>query len=206
VRIVPQRPVIRPPKSSISEKASRRRPVAVLVLLLSLGASTTRSPGQDAPVEISGGRNDDGSFYTWVVHNHSDSPICYVEFPHYHADLWIVPEGWKKEATNLAGVPGPKAAESVARTWKEDPELGIPPGGSARFRLRTGRREIYRGRGTVTVRLANGTELKIKDVEVPSAPSRLDLAAAPIALGVLFVAFVIFHTARRKRAARRNAG
>ena len=56
-------------------------------------------------VTIVGGADATGHRYTWTVTNEDTSPIVYVEFPHYRANLFFSPHGWSTdESTFLVNV------------------------------------------------------------------------------------------------------
>ena len=154
---------------------------------------------EDDPVRIVGGPDITGHNYEWKVYNNSPSPIVYIEFPHWHADLFYGQTGWSiKGTTYLVHVGVPDLA-GVCKATAESPANYIRPGGSAIFTMRISPKGADRGKGQVKVRFADGSERIIDGVELPRQPPQEYKFATLIALAVLFVGFVIFKTLRQRR-------
>lgn len=169
-----------------------------LVVLVLLGPALTIA-GDEPKVMIEGGvRSDNRQFYDWKVTNHHTSPIIYIEFPHYHGDTFIAPAGWAQEWKNRSMVGG-KNAPGWVRTNVESPTEGIPPGGSAGFQMRIARAGALARPGQVAVRFADGTELIVADVELPSAQSFLEQNIMVFGLGLIFVVALLIHFHRRRK-------
>lgn len=153
-------------------------------------------------VTITGGLQPDGSYYRWEVVNHSASAVVSVEFPHYQADQFILPDdlrgrGWKSKCTYLVNVgvedrPGTCRAEAPKNG-------GIPPQGKATFTMRVRLLESRQGRGIVKVKLADGTSLEIADVEVPCMPGYFERFGVLITLAILMGLAALIAVCRRHR-------
>jgi hypothetical protein len=169
---------------------------AILFLLLGLLGPTGASAGEP-PVTISGGMDPDGT-YRWVVTNRDASPVVSVEFPHYRGDLFQTPPGWKQKCTFLVNVGVPNLP-GTCRAWVESPFLGISKGGKAAFELRVRQQEAREGRGTVTVGLADGTTLAVRNVQLPEEPNLLDRFGMLICSVILGGILVIITVRRRRR-------
>ena len=200
--------------SSMPEKQTRsnppRRPLgcpevpACVRRVLQLGTLVLLGPtltvGADQPkVTIDGGvRADNTQFYDWKVTNHHTSPIVYIEFPHYHGDTFETSEGWAQEWKNRSML-GSTDAPGWVRTSVDDPGQGIPPGGSADFMMRLARAGAMPRPGKVTVRFADGAQLIIADVEVPSAHSFLEQNIMVFSLAAIFLIALVIHLRRRRK-------
>ena len=149
-------------------------------------------------VEISGGNDGTGQNYAWTVKNRHTSPIVSIVFPHYQADSFITPDGWKQKCTNLAVI-GSENASGECRAYVEPPAPGIAPGASAQFKLRLARVSALRGSGTVTIVFADGTSTLVSGVTVPVAESFLQRLMIPLAMGAIFVAAFLIHALRKRR-------
>jgi hypothetical protein len=200
--------------SSMPEKQTRskppRRPLgwprvpARVRRLLQLGTLVLFGPtltvGADQPkVTIAGGvRPGNPQFYDWKVTNHYASPIVYIEFPHYHGDTFETSEGWAQEWKNKSALFSTDAPGWV-RASVDDPARGIPPGGSTDFEMRLARAGALPRPGKVTVRFADGTELIVADVEVPSAHSFLEQNIMLFSLAAIFLIALAIHLRRRRK-------
>jgi len=178
-------------------RATRLAILSASALWLLAGAEYAAHAG-DARLEITGGRDSTGQWYNWTVHNLSDSPITYVEFPHYHADTWTVPENWQTDTVNLQGL-GVRKESGLLKAWTDDPRLSISPGESAKFTARINRRGALRGTGAAVVRFADGTEVRVGGVDVPCSPSILERVGMPFGLGALLLLYLAFRFAKRRR-------
>ncbi len=154
-------------------------------------------------VTITGGADASGQHYAWTVTNRHTSPIVYVEFPHYHADLFFAPENWSTKTTALVNV-GYKDEPGVCIARVESPAAGIHLGGALDFGMRIAPLPTKRGKGTVLVRFADGTESGVAGVELPQPRGVWDKYASLIGLGAIFLLWIIFR-ARRWAKARRTA-
>jgi hypothetical protein len=172
--------------------ASHRFP-AVAVLSACLLASARGAER----VEISGGNDGSGQNYQWTVTNRHTSPIVDIVFPHYQADTFIIPEGWKQACTNLAVI-GSENLPGECRGYVETPAQGIAPGSTATFGMRLARIGAdYRGSRMATVKFADGTQTQVQ-VVVPVAQSFWQRFLPAIVMGVLLLVAFVLH-ARRKR-------
>lgn len=163
-----------------------------------LGAAATA--GADPPkLTIEGGvRPGNPQFYDWKVTNHHSSPIVYLEFPHYHGDTFHAPEGWAQQWENRSMLGG-KDAPGWVRASVDDPGNGISPGGSIEFEMRLARGGALPRPGKVTVRFADGAELIVADVEVPSAHSFLEQNVMLFSLAIIFGIALVIHFRRRRK-------
>lgn len=174
------------------------RRVLQLGTLVLLGPTLT--VGADQPkVTIDGGvRAGNPQFYDWKVTNHHTTPIVYIEFPQYHGDTFEAPAGWAQEWKNRMMLGG-KGAPGWVRTSVDDPGQGIPSGGSADFEMRLARAGALPRPREVTIRFADGTELIVANVEVPSAHSFLEQNIMVFSLAVIFIIALAIHFRRRGR-------
>ena len=174
---------------------SARLPAALLGFLW---LSSAAARAEEAPVTISGGVQEDGLKYEWVVTNRANSPVVRVEFPHYQARLFSAPPGWKSECTFLVNVKVPKKP-GTCKAWVESPRDGIARGSTATFGASVTQLESRPGRGVVKIVLADGTVLNIPNVEVPSPPSLVDRWGGLITFAVLGALLVLITVRRRRR-------
>jgi hypothetical protein len=182
-----------------SPPATGRAALFVVATVFALLNLATRASAQETLVEITGGRDLTGHWYKWVVKNRADSPIIYVEFPHYRADMWNIPDHWERETINLQGLPGVTEEAGVFKAWA-DPPRGIQAGGSAEFEMRINRKEAYRGTGTVVVRFADGGEAKVAGVDLPCPPSFLENHGMPIVMAALLLILVGYKAIKHRYA------
>lgn len=152
-------------------------------------------------VTITGDRDGSGQNFEWTVVNLHASPIVWVEFPHYHADTFITPAGWKQECTNLERE-GSKNLPGLCRGRAESPEHGIARGSPGKFGMRIALIGTEKGRGTVTVKFSDGTIEKVSGVVLPVAPGFFGQFLPAIAMGGLFLAAFLIHALRKRRADR----
>ena len=189
-----------PPRRPLGwpEGSAYVRRVLQLGTLVLLGPTLTA--GADQPkVTIDGGvRAGNTQFYDWKVTNHHTSPIVYVEFPHYHADTFETSEGWAQEWKNRMMLGG-KDAPGWVRARVDDPGRGIPPGGRADFEMRIARAGALPRPGNVTIRFADGTELVVANVEIPSDHSFLEQNIMVFGLAVIFLIALAIHLRRRRK-------
>jgi hypothetical protein len=174
------------------------RPFSALGALVVVVAALPFAAADEPKVTIKGGQTDNPQFFSWTVTNRHSSPIVFIEFPHYHADTFIAPAGWAQDWKNRAMVGGGEDAPGWVRTSVSDPAEGIPTGGSAKFEMRLARTGALPRPGTVTVRFADGTEVMVANVEVPTAQSFLERNAMLIGLAAIFVIALLVHLRRRR--------
>lgn len=156
---------------------------------------------QSPKATITGGADASGQKYTWTVTNEYTSPIVYVEFPHYRAGLFFAPEGWSIETTGLVGV-GDGKQQGVCSASVESPGAGIRPGETATYSMQIAPLATSRGRGTVYVRFADGTEARIAGVELPQRENVGDKYTPLIGLAAIFIIWVLVRAkgkAKRRR-------
>jgi hypothetical protein len=142
--------------------------------------------------------------YTWTITNHTNDAIVYVEFPHYHADMFFAPGGWKQECTYLVGI-GVPDRPGVCKASVEAARDGIAPGASAEFSMRIASAGAQQGEGVVRVRLEDGTEIKVTGVAVPIPPSTLGKYVPLIGLAAIFVLGIVLHARRQRKNAAPSA-
>lgn len=176
---------------------SMTRVSAVVVAALSLAAA--RAQDGSALATITGGRDQSGQNYEWTIRNLHTSPLVYMEFPHYFADMFVPPAGWELgECTNLMRVGG-KEAPGVCRA-SATAENGIQPRLSAKVQMRLGRGgRDYHGKGTVTLRFADGKEARIANVQLPVAPSTMDRFIMPIGFAIVMALIILGRALSRRR-------
>ena len=162
-----------------------------------LGSATTEPAGG---VVITGGRNASGG-YQWAVKNEYTSPIVYIQFPHYHADTFIAPEGWEKESTYLVNK-GVADRPGTCTAYVDDPRASIRPNQSAQFGMRIARVDARRGTGDVLVRFADGTTTTVTGVELPCTFPAAPRYATVLGLAALMLILVLVEVRRRRRAQR----
>ena len=169
-----------------------------------LAAGLTAARGESVPVVIEGGADETGQNYAWTVTNRHSSAIVRVVFPHFRADLFQAPPGWKTHCTNLARVGG-KELPGECAAWVDSPADGIAPGQSARFAMRTTGRAAQQGasvgRGTVPVTFADDTVVPVRDVEVPQRIGASTKYMPLIGLALVFALGVAWRTLRRPKPA-----
>jgi hypothetical protein len=187
--------------TSDTARRSAGRGVFVVVLAFAAGAPLA-ARSEEPRANISGGVDaDNRQLYEWTVTNLNTSPIVFIEFPQYHGDTFTAPSGWSQEWKNKASIGGGENAPGWVRTSVADPTRGIPPGGSAQFGLRVSRAGALTRTGKVTVRFADGSEVIVADVELPSAPTFFEQNAMLIGLAAIFVVALLVHLRRRRRQA-----
>lgn len=173
--------------------------MSAVLLLAALPVAAARA--QDGPTlaTITGGRDQSGQNYQWTIRNLHTSPLVYMEFPHYFADLFVPPDGWDLgECTNLMRA-GAREAPGVCRA-SATAEKGIQPRLSAKVQMRLGRGgRDYHGKGTVTLRFADGKEARIANVELPVAPSAMDRFIMPIGFAVVMALIILGRAISRRR-------
>lgn len=162
-------------------------------------AAARPAAAQARRVEITGGRDASGQNYMWTVKNLGDSRIVRVEFPHFKADMWSVPEGWQQEATNLHGHPGTTGTSGLCAAWTDESFKQLRRDESAQFSMRIGRGLAQAGSGTATVKFLDGGVVHVM-VEVPSPPTLLERYLWVLGFGLILVAFIIIGVRQQRRA------
>ncbi len=165
------------------------RRIAYLVLSMGVLAQPLSAQTRtESGVTITGGTDTAGHEYRWTVANKAASPIIYLEFPQYHGDLCLPPEGWTSELSPAACVcRAPSAIE------------GIAPGRSLDVRVRVGPLGAQRGQGGVIVRFADGTEKKVGGVDLPVPESTGDQFVPLIGLGIVMLVVILAQRRGRRR-------
>lgn len=169
-------------------------------LMVLLAGSATAYAGEPA-VTISGGADPTGHQYTWTVTNKHFSEIVRIAFPHYRADLFFAPKGWRTDESTFivnVGVPD-RPGVCVARA--KSPGAGLRPDASATFRMQIAAAGAQRRRGTVLVRFADGTEAHVPDVELPQRAQASERYITLIALGSVVVVWLAVRSLRRRKPA-----
>jgi hypothetical protein len=171
----------------------------VVACLVSAGVAAA-----DERVTLTGGADGTGQNYKWTVRNNSKSRIVEVEFPHFHADLFTVPDPavWRQECTNMATA-GSKTSHlpGVCRAWVEDQKRGIGRGLSADFGMRIGRAGAQRRTGDVTVRFADGTSAVAIGIELPTKPTSGEQYVMAVGLGAILLILAATQMRRKRSAA-----
>ncbi len=169
-------------------------PLFSLIHLTALGAA-----GQASPASIIGGADATGHHYSWTVTNRHSSPIVFIEFPHYQANLFLAPKGWSAEESTFlvnVGVPD-RPGVCVARA--SSPAEGIAPGRSAEFKMQIAAPGASRGTGEVRLRFADGSDATVPGVELPQPPPTRDTFVSLIGLGLIFGAWLMYQLIRNRR-------
>lgn len=154
-------------------------------------------------VRITGGVDDTLQNYEWTVFNEYDSPIVWIQFPHERADLFRTPEGWDQKTTHLVNV-GVPDVPGTCTALVESPSDGIAPNRSAQFGMRIATLGARPEPGVVRVRFADGEEISVGGVEVPTKPEEVNSAYYTLGFAVIFVIVVgvgIYRQQRRRKRA-----
>ncbi len=162
------------------------------------GIATGRNSG--ARATVTGGADGTGHEYAWTVHNHHTTGVVSVRIPHYRANLFRVPSGWKGECTNLVQVGAKdRPGECVASILTG--ETGIKPGTSVEFRVQIAAGGARRTRGGLLVGFADGLEITVGGVEVPGRESFGDRYVPLIGLAAIFGVWITVRAFRKRRRA-----
>ncbi len=159
----------------------------------------------DPKVTITGGAEDVGHHYSWVVTNQHWSPIVRVEFPHYRAYLFHIPEGWSAETTNLVHV-GTKDEPGVCVAVAPSTVEGIARRQSAEFGMQVGDLRAKPRPGIVVVHFADGSEVRVDGVAMPTRVGVGDDHVPLIGLGLIFVVWLLLAAVRRRSRKTPRAG
>ncbi len=175
-----------------------------LIAIAALVGSGAVAAAQSPRVTITGGLKEDGG-YQWEIANQHTSPIVYVEFPHFQADMFSVPPRWKSKSTYLVNV-GVEKRPGVCTAWVESPRDGIGAGGRAQFGMRVRQMEARMTLGEVRVRFADDNEVVISGVELPSRPGLLDRFGLLICFLILFGILALIVARKKKHAVSSDGG
>jgi len=190
-------PTLRTSRSRVLGSKIRRTGSLVLIVCTgTLAASSAQDQGD--LVVIEGGPDHSGHVYTWTVTNQHDSPIVEIEFPHFRADLFTAPEGWRQETTFLVNI-GVAEKEGVCKAIAPSPAGGIAPGQSSAFSMRVAAKGAQRGFATVTVRFADDTTKLIENVPLPQREAVLTRFMGLLGLGGVLVIVILVRSLRRGR-------
>jgi len=185
--------------------ASPRRVWLVLGVSILIATSVSPARAADPPVTIERVAAESQQFFKWKITNGHTSPIVRLHIPQYHGDLFDAPPGWDQQWKNKAAVGGGEDAPGWVKTGVERPVQGIQPGRSAVFQLRIARVGAVSRPGTITVYFADGSEVAVAGVELPSAKSPLERHVMSIGLAVIFVLALLIHLHRQKKRVREAA-
>lgn len=152
---------------------------------------------QFAGVSITGGLDDTGQWYLWTVRNERTSPVVSVRFPHYHADLFNAPQGWRTRSTHLVNV-GEADAPGECEALAQSPDQGIGSGAGAEFKMRMAAKGAARGKGQVVVTFADGGSAVVEGVEVPVPPSPAETFLPLAGLAAVIVVVGVWRARRRR--------
>jgi hypothetical protein len=161
--------------------------------MLALVTATSAS----AQVTISGGMREADPFnYDWTITNNGKEPVTSFEISHYNGHIPVVPDGWTPEITEKAFY---DEKVGVGRFKVTATGPGLREGQSATFSLHIHARGASRRYGDAIIGLANGQTLTIPNVEHPGKVSPVETLVAPISLGLLLAAFIVYQVARKRK-------
>ena len=149
----------------------------------------------DTPrVTCTGGADETGRHYTWVVVNNHDAPLVGCVFPHYNAAGFTPPDGWEVDISHMFP-PGGKTGTCTGHA--RNTADGMAPGASGTFVMRVGGPVAApQGTATVTFTFADGTKTMV-EAEVP-VPESLGAKNMPlIGLCVVVLIFLIIRHLRK---------
>ncbi len=179
--------------SDIMGSGARRLGLLASCAALLLPAARAREP----IVTITGGV-DETQNYKWTVTNHHSSPIVYIQFPHFHADMFQTPVGWNQKCTYLVNVGVPDVPGTCTASV-DAPRKGIQTGRSAQFDMRISTGGAQRRPGKVTVRFADGSATIVSGVELPTRSSTSERLVALVGLGLVFGILLLTRWRRRRK-------
>jgi len=195
--------------ATVRERAGRKARLAAKVragaVASCLAILVPAWAAEDLNVTITGGADASGHTYTWRVANPGPSSIVEVRFPHYRAGLFFAPQGWSSECTALVHV-GVKDEPGVCTARAGSPGEGIAPGRFATFSMQIAPAGAKRGRGEVTLRFDDGTEMRVGGVELSQAEGLGDKYVSLIGLGLVFMIFILAQAIRKRRKTAMPAG
>ena len=172
--------------------------VSAFLVCTSVVAPAARA--EEPKVIITGGADETQHEYTWRVANRSSARMVRIEFPHYAADLFIPPDGWRqgsRQEMNLVRV-GWDFRPGLCWAEAEPGFEGLGPGLAAVFQMRVG--GALRSAGTVTVKFDDGTQVQVAGVELPTQPPQTSPWVALVGIGLIFALFIVYHERRRRKA------
>jgi hypothetical protein len=178
--------------------------IAIVVSLCLIRPAQPAVGSDESAVTITGGADATGDGYAWTVVNNHTSPIVYVEFPHYHASLFLAPDGWSTDSTFLVNV-GVEDRPGTCTARVGQPASGIKRGATGTFQMRVYQPGTRRGQGTVVVRFADGSEVQVSGVEMPTPEAMSDKYAPLIGLGAIFIIWLAIGAKRRGKIRRTKA-
>ncbi len=180
--------------------ASIGGPVCMLATLwVSTSVVATATADGGTKVTVTGGADQSGHKYSWQVTNSHTSPIVCVEFPHYQAGLCIAPTGWSTEESTFVVHVGVKDQPGVCVGQATSPADAIASGESAEFGMQIAAKGARRGRGSVFVRFADGSETEVSGIELPQRAGVGERYVTLIGLGTIFAAMAIIRAYRTRR-------
>lgn len=148
---------------------------------------------------IEGEPDESGHNYQWTVTNQHTSSIVEIEFPHFRADLFTTPEGWRQETTFLVNI-GVAEKEGVCKAIAPGPAGGIAPGQNSPFTMRVTAKGAKRGFATVTVLFADGTTALVNHVALPQREEVLSRFVGLLGLGGVVGVVILVRTLRGRKA------
>jgi hypothetical protein len=178
---------------------------AVALLCAGTAFSSGRALADGPKVAIEGGPDLSAQNYEWVVTNQAQAAISQIEFPHYGATLFFVPDGWKFECSNLVNV-GAGTKPGVCRATAARPGAAIAPGDSRSFRMQCAARSSVPGRAAVAVHFADGARIDVPGVSVPQKEPISDRYLPVIGLGLIAAIFLLFRAMARRNKAPADEG
>jgi hypothetical protein len=149
-------------------------------------------------VVITGGPDGSGREYRWVVTNDGDSPIVGISFAHYQGTLFFPPEGWSGDCTNLVNV-GVRDPLGTCQAAADSISVAVAPGDAVELRLSVVALECTPRQGEMTVSFGDGSRRTVRGVSLPGRHSWLQANVSLIALGSMFVVWIIYRALRRRR-------
>jgi cbb3-type cytochrome oxidase subunit 3 len=178
--------------------------VMVLVCVADAGITASTARAEGSRVVITGGADETEHNYTWNVTNRSTSRIVRIELPHFAASLFSAPDNWKQGT--------PAEMNLVRLGWNSNPGLcwteptagnpGVGPGMTAVFSMQIAAVGALRAPGTVTVKFADGTQVQVAGVQLPTQPVKTSPWTALFGMGLIFVLFIVYRErSKRKQAA-----
>jgi hypothetical protein len=178
-------------------RITRFGPLGGITVVICLTQLADSNAVAQSLVDISGGPDETGHRYTWTVRNNNDSPIVFVEFPHYGADLFTVPDGWTEEIVHPA-TEGP-GKEGRCTAAARSAEHAIRTGGSATFSLRLGPYAgtwgVRHGEGDVIIRFADGTQTTAR-APAPRMESTFSRYLPLIVVGLVLLVLLVRRSRR----------
>ncbi len=161
--------------------------------------SCSASFAETKSVVIEGGADASAHQYEWTVTNRRASPIRDLEFPHHGASVFLGPDRWSIECTNLVGI-GVKNPTGVCVAKANSAIDEISEGRSATFRMQISGGGAKRGTGSVTVRFADGTSETVTGVVLPTAEGVGDRNVPLYGMAVIFLILVATRLKKRRNA------